>query len=274
VNVWPVDDLSGHMGPVARRTLVEQVQDRLVQAIRAGVLTPGSAIPAERSLSDDFRVARASVREALQGLVSIGLLERRGNRTVVAERMEEFSAHHDQARRMELHELFEVRDGIEVTIARLATHRATDEERAAITKIAARFSPRMRVPEFRALDRTFHWTLARAAGNELLLELYGKVLDRIFRSPDFESMFAAAQNSKAVRELLTFASRQHRAIAEALSARDLRGVISAVRRHVIDTEGHVLERFVPPVGMLPASADDVLDFAALFERADPARRQG
>ena len=44
-------------------------------------------IPSERDLAEQFRVARTSVREAIQGLLSLGVIERRGNRSFVVEHL-------------------------------------------------------------------------------------------------------------------------------------------------------------------------------------------
>src|SRR5438105_11630352 len=65
----PVAIESPRFAPVDRRTLPAEVRDRLVQAIRSGQLPPGAQLPSERVLCEDFGVARASVREPLQGLL-------------------------------------------------------------------------------------------------------------------------------------------------------------------------------------------------------------
>ena len=46
----------------------------------------------------------------------------------------------------------------------------------------------MPLDEFRTLDRRFHTLIANACGNPLLVEIYGKVLDALFRSAEFESL--------------------------------------------------------------------------------------
>ena len=46
----------------------------------------------------------------------------------------------------------------------------------------------MPLNEFRVLDRRFHTLVANACANPLLVEMYGKVLDALFRSAEFESL--------------------------------------------------------------------------------------
>lgn len=69
--------------------LYQQLQRGLRQAITNKVLQPDDALPPERDLAEGFSVSRITVRKALDGLVSEGLLTRRqGSGTFVAGRVE------------------------------------------------------------------------------------------------------------------------------------------------------------------------------------------
>jgi GntR family transcriptional repressor for pyruvate dehydrogenase complex len=233
--------------PVDRRTLAQEVRDRLMDAVRSGEMVPGAVIPSERSLCEDFGVARTSVREAIQGLVSLGVLERRGNRTVVAERLPEMLPGLDGTsthRHLKVRELFEVREAMELPIAKLVAQRASDEEINEVVQLVCRFKASMDVEEFRSLDRAFHWMLARACGNELLTELYGKVLDRLFQSEDFATPLTARVNSRAVRLIVRDSCAAHRAIAGALQRRDVEAVTEAVERHLDQVQNQLIDRLI------------------------------
>jgi GntR family transcriptional repressor for pyruvate dehydrogenase complex len=233
--------------PVDRRTLAHEVRDRLFAAVRSGEMLPGVAVPSERSLCEDFGVARTSVREAIQGLVSLGVLERRGNRTIVAERLPEMLPSLDGTsaqRSLKVRELFEVREAMELPIAKLVAQRASDEQIAEIVELVCGFRASMAVEEFRSLDRAFHWALARACGNELLTELYGKVLDRLFQSEDFAAPLTARVNSRAVRGIVRDSCAAHRAIAGALQRRDVEAVAAAVEGHLDQVENQLIDRLV------------------------------
>lgn len=66
--------------------LYHQIQRHLAGLIENGTLTPGASLPSERELSDVYSVNRITVRQALNGLCSDGLLERRrGIGTFVAQ---------------------------------------------------------------------------------------------------------------------------------------------------------------------------------------------
>ena len=74
------------------------------------------------------------MREAIQGLVSLGVIVKRANRPYVAEQLPGMqlgdvqTGHADRKRHLE--ELVEVRRVVEVPIARLTAARADDAERA------------------------------------------------------------------------------------------------------------------------------------------------
>src|SRR5215207_5279624 len=139
--------------PVSRTTISAEIRQRLADAIHTGQLAPGAPLPAERVLCQEFGVARTSVREAIQGLVIAGYLERRGNRSVVAEHLPEINFAGDDRKAL-VTQLFEVRQVIEPAIVEMATRRATDGERAEIARIAGRSTHDL--VEFREIDRAFH----------------------------------------------------------------------------------------------------------------------
>ena len=69
--------------------LYQQLQRALRQAIENRVLGPDDALPPERDLAEDFHVSRITVRKAIEGLVSEGMLVRRqGSGTFVSARVE------------------------------------------------------------------------------------------------------------------------------------------------------------------------------------------
>ena len=69
--------------------LYRRLQRALREAIQAKVLGPDDALPAERDMAEEFKISRITVRKALDGLVSEGLLTRRqGAGTFVAARVE------------------------------------------------------------------------------------------------------------------------------------------------------------------------------------------
>ena len=61
---------------MGRITLVEQVRDELLREVTKGTFAPGDKLPNEDVLAARFDVSRATVREAVRGLVEAGYVTR------------------------------------------------------------------------------------------------------------------------------------------------------------------------------------------------------
>ena len=63
------------IAPVAHSTLARSVAERLLKLIADGSIKPGAKMPSERELMDKLKVARSTVREALQSLAAVNVVE-------------------------------------------------------------------------------------------------------------------------------------------------------------------------------------------------------
>lgn len=76
-----VDRVSG------RTLLADRLRDELLDEINSAQLQPGAKLPSEGQLAKRFNVSRATVREAVRGLVEAGYVSRRrGSGSYVTER--------------------------------------------------------------------------------------------------------------------------------------------------------------------------------------------
>lgn len=64
-------------------SLVDQVENNIIEFIKAKNLRPGDTLPKETELSQNFGVARGVLREALSRLKMLGIIESRTNRGIV-----------------------------------------------------------------------------------------------------------------------------------------------------------------------------------------------
>jgi DNA-binding GntR family transcriptional regulator len=147
-------------------TVPEQIAAAVGQRILDGALAPGARI-GEQELSDEFRVSRGPVREAIR------LLEREGLATVLARRgavVTELSA-------AELRELFEVRAGLFDIVARRVAETRPPELLAALRSGLLRLEALVEDPEGGdAYAETTHRLLiiaARFCGNQRLQRMLG-----------------------------------------------------------------------------------------------------
>jgi GntR family transcriptional repressor for pyruvate dehydrogenase complex len=157
--------------PIQRETVMDMVAHRIEQLVRRGDLKAGDRLPPEPELARMLRVSRGSLREALKGLMYLGLIKSRaGDGTYIQSSLSRVLNQHFQwmilLNEVKHLEIYELRRIIEPDVAALAAKRAThsDIERleAALDGMAqARGNPEL----FRAFDIQFHDAFAQASGN-------------------------------------------------------------------------------------------------------------
>ena len=167
--------------PIAKLKLADIVQKRLLAVIEGEDLKPGDPLPSERELMRSYSVGRPSVREAMQNLKRMGLIEiRHGERPRVAspsfERM--VTDIGPSMRRllinspMTLDHLREARATFEMAMAEIAARKRTPEDLAGLRAILAeqkkaRFQP----SAFIDADGRFHHRIAMISGNPIFASL-------------------------------------------------------------------------------------------------------
>lgn len=228
--------------PITRETLSAQIRDQLLGRITSGTMEPGARVPSERALSEQFRVARTSVREAMQGLISLGVIERRGNRSFVAERLPDVRFDQGDECNEFVRQLFETRRLLELPIIEFAAQRADDQERGAISALAQRFRSDMSLADFHSLDHEFHTLIGRACANPLLVEVYNKVLARLFRSQGIESLLSDDANRAEVRHIVTDSAARHVALAAAVASGDVETARAEGTAHLAAVERGMIDR--------------------------------
>jgi GntR family transcriptional repressor for pyruvate dehydrogenase complex len=156
-----------------RQKLAETVAQQLLEAIKD--LPPGTRVPPERELTKELGVGRSTVREALNGLALMGVVDiRHGQGVFVAERQEEEPGTHDALEQALMkgvtHEFLEARLVVEVEIARLAAERRTEGDIQQIADTLEELKRSIDAPTKKALKPAtqFNLAVAEAAHNEVL----------------------------------------------------------------------------------------------------------
>jgi len=84
-----LEQILGTLDPSSSQPLYQQLQRALREAIDKRVLGPDDALPSERHLAADLGVSRITVRKAIDGLISEGLLvSRQGSGNFVSTRID------------------------------------------------------------------------------------------------------------------------------------------------------------------------------------------
>lgn len=169
----------GSSRPRERSTVTASLADKLVTAIAVGTYSPGERLPPERELAASLQVSRATLRQALQHVAGLGLLEARrgrGGGNFVATVSWEDVAPEVARRTLEvelprLEQLFDFRCLIEGTIARAAAERRTDQEVRQLRAALAEFAAVGDMIHARAIDRRLHGLVTAAARNHHLTSL-------------------------------------------------------------------------------------------------------
>lgn len=131
--------VSGLLQPLANKSVVDRIIDRLTKAIIDRELKPGQKIPTEIELCESMQVGRNSVREAIKVLVTMGVLViRRSEGTFVtegfSERMLDPMVYGLILEGGDSLDLIELRQVFETGVFRHAIEKRTDEDLAELKR--------------------------------------------------------------------------------------------------------------------------------------------
>ena len=206
-----------------------EVIEALQERIRSGVYKPGDRLPSERALGDQLNVSRPTVREAVQALASMNILEsRRGSGVYVAPlvlgdllRPLRFALELSEPT---LSSLFEVRLALEPLAAALAAERHTSDELEQLNRcVDLAGKDRVSSRRFLDLDTQLHALIVEASKNGLLQNVIVSL-----------SFLSHQSRERTVREsgMRAASWRDHKAIVGAIATRDARRADAAMRRHL------------------------------------------
>ena len=225
--------------PVRSQTAFEETLDRLGNAIRLGLLAPGTRLPAERELCAQLGIARSTLRQALTALVESGHLvavRGRGGGTFVADA----PPVHERPTPEVLagwRDACDARMAVELGVAVLAAERAPA---SSIPPLEALVSAMDRLlgdfPAYRQADVRFHVGLAEATGSTRLV---ASMTEAQAAMTDLIHYIAHP------REVLAWSNAQHARLVMCLERRDPGTAMAVMVEHLHGTE-HVL------AGLLPA----------------------
>ncbi len=203
--------------------------------ILRGILRPGERLPGERELAERMGVSRPSLRDALADLQARGLLvSRAGSGVYVAEvlgsvfsdGLAQLFATHDEA----VFDYVSFRRDLEGLTAERAARHGSDTDLAVVDtifrKMEAAHAKRDPSDEAR-LDAEFHLAIVEASHNVVMLHLMRAMFD-LLRAGVFYNRQAMFRQ-RTTRDMLL---DQHRAINDAVQARDPTAARAAVEAHL------------------------------------------
>ncbi|AUZ35870.1 GntR family transcriptional regulator [Arthrobacter sp. PGP41] len=217
-----------------------------------GRLTVGGRLPAERTLAEQLKVSRTSVREAIRILEAMGVVRAgvgsgpEAGTVVISDPTAALGSAlrlHVATQHLPVADIVETRVLLESWAASKARPDAPELEAAAalLEQMAAEG---LTVDEFLALDVRFHLALADAAGNAVVSAMMGSLRESI--------QSYAAQITSNLPDWEDTASRlksEHRGILAAIRNDDGERAARLVAAHI---EGYYKEAGLDPAGARPA----------------------
>lgn len=212
---------------VNHKLLGEHVESQLKDYILTTPVNVGDKIPTEFELADMFGVGRSTIREAVKGLVTKGMLEvRRGSGTYVisTQTLDEdplsLSRYSDKYK-LAL-ELLDVRLMLEPEIAALAALHSTEEEKVRLVTLCEAVEENIRKNENHLPnDVKFHEYIAKCSRNRVVETLIPII-----------STAVITFGNLTYRKLLDETVRSHRSILNAILAGDSVGARCAMVSHL------------------------------------------
>ena len=218
------------------KRLYSKVARSIEELIDTGVYPAGSRLHAERSLAEQFKASRVTIRQALVALQARGKIDiRTGSGAYV---LENIGPGHESLPKVTAFEVTEARSLFESEVAALAALNISDEAlkklSGCIEKMASD-DPKDREAAEQA-DRNFHLTIAAASGNSAarhIVELLWRMRDEL---PQVKEVYESVCLEDASQR-----GHEHMEIYDALRERDPAAARVAMRKHFARLLGSMLD---------------------------------
>ena len=212
------------------------VAAQLRRRILEGEYAYEERLPAERNLAEEFGVSRGTIRSVLELLEQQNMVTRQvGSGTYVTHR--ETINQQEIARVTSPIEMVEVRIAIEPQMVRLAIANASsqdlDELQSALQQCEACGGD---TEKFARADTAFHMALAHCSKNKLIYWLYERISE-VRRHSQWRHM----KQKLLTPDRIDFYNRQHRALYEAIAARDTTTAAKMIKNHLYGVQDDLLE---------------------------------
>lgn len=210
---------------VKDKPLYHAIAEQLAQQIDSGKYPPGSRLPAERELADQFNVSRVTIREAEIALQALGRITIKTGSGVYV--MESLPDRDGEFPDITAFEVTEARALFESEAAALAAGQISDATLAELEQLVDIMSRTGRDDEAGEIaDHEFHRAIAAASNNAAIMyviEILWKMRDEI--EPVKEVYDSVCSEDIGAR------GREHADILAAMRARDSAGARGAMRAH-------------------------------------------
>lgn len=227
---------------ISNTKIYEQIADILLESIKSGEYQVGDKLPSIQKLGQQYGVSVASVREALNALRTIGIIEmKQGYGTFIKQIEPTFFELGDKFTSLDqITELLELREIVEsATVEKAAIHRneadlvslkkALDEMGEAVTDGTSG----------EKADLQFHLSIARAAKNSLLVELLNNISELMQDSMEETRKIFIYSKQKTMNKL----HEEHVIIYNAIVEQNATNAVKAMESHLLEVKETILANF-------------------------------
>lgn len=216
--------------PIQKINAVEQVFEQMQGQIIEGTWRPGDKLPSENDLSETFGVSRMTIRQSMQKLKALGLIETRsGSGSYVREFSPEDSLNEliplmYIGEPSQIH-VFQFREMIDSESVRLATPIVDDKGIKQLEDILAKMKKAADDDDssaFSKYDFKFHMAIVSMTGNPMMIKAY-EILLNVLR----ESMNSVIEKMKYKPAL-----GYHKKIIDAMKKKDPVLAEQIMREHI------------------------------------------
>jgi GntR family transcriptional repressor for pyruvate dehydrogenase complex len=227
----PATDPADAIKPIGRPNLTREVVNAIARLIMERVWRPGDSIPSEKELAARFRVGRSTIREAIQSLVTMGVVAiRPGEGSFIREPTSELLSDAFLWGLLlsprNVGDFTSFRICVETTCAAAAARARS----AATTEQLFTLLQRMKTDQnddqrFKDHDYRFHVTIAEATGNPIFVKVVATLQSTVrLWFPITSPLTGNADDTHA----------EHRAIAEAIAEGKEQEAQDTMRRHLLN----------------------------------------
>lgn len=219
--------------PVKPKRISEEIVKQLKSLIFSGKLRPGEKLPPERELAKSLNVSRVSLREALNALQGMGLIEiQQGNRTFVRpittrsiyDPLVSFCKESPQ----NFLQVFEIRKILDIGSVSLAAERAEPKHIAKLEIIVNQMEDDLKNNRLGAKpDLDFHLEIVTATQNQVYSHLATTVYDLL--QEEMRIAWGGIFNNAASKTALL---EQHIRIIDSIKSHDPKKARQAAREHL------------------------------------------
>ena len=173
--------------PIRTPSIPEAIVQRVIRMIGDGTWKAGDQLPPQRQLAQEFNVSMASLREALQTLQGMGVVELRHgqgtfvchNPSQIVERCLNLALVLD---RDMVEDFLDARRAVEGGLAYLAAKRATESQVARLSALIDGMKQAVDIGDdakFEQLDVAFHLLIAQMSDSDILQYLGGTLFETL-----------------------------------------------------------------------------------------------